>query len=85
MTTVTMSKKGWIVIPKEIRNRLGLEPGDKVSLVEYGDVVALMSTPKDPISELAGKFKDGPSLTQALLEDRKEELEREERKIGRWS
>ena len=39
MSTVTMSKKGWIVIPKEIRDRLRLKPGDKVSLVEYGDVL----------------------------------------------
>lgn len=82
MSTMTISKKGWIVIPKEIRERYHLRPGDKVQLVEYGDLLALMPALRDPIGELAGKFKAGPSLTQALLEDRAEEKRREEQKLA---
>ena len=41
MPTSTMSSKGQTVIPKEIRDRLGLQPGDAVDFVvqEDGDVV----------------------------------------------
>ena len=31
-----------------------------------------------------GMFKGGPSLTEALLEDRRKEREREEEKTRRW-
>ena len=41
MPTSTMSTKGQTVIPKAIRDRLGLQPGDAVDFVvqEDGDVV----------------------------------------------
>lgn len=84
-TTVTVSKKGWIVIPKEIRERHGIKPGDKVDFVDYGGAIYVFPALKDPIRELRGMFKGGPSLTKALLEDRRLEKEREERKIQRWT
>ncbi|RPI11375.1 MAG: AbrB/MazE/SpoVT family DNA-binding domain-containing protein [Zetaproteobacteria bacterium] len=41
MPTSTMSSKGQTVIPKAIRDRLGLQPGDAVDFVvqDDGDVV----------------------------------------------
>lgn len=41
MPTSTMSSKGQTVIPKAIRERLGLQPGDAVDFVvqDDGDVV----------------------------------------------
>ena len=41
MPTATMSSKGQTVIPKAIRERLGLQPGDAVDFVvqDDGDVV----------------------------------------------
>ena len=62
MTTVTMSKKGWIVIPKEIRNRLGLKPGDKVKqgdemgFIKFGSRVDLL-LPLDATIEVKIKQK----------------------------
>lgn len=85
MSTVTISKKGWIVIPKEIRDRYKLKPGDKVSVVDYAGHIAIVLALTDPIRQAAGMLKGGPSLTQALLEDRKDEKAREERKLARWS
>ena len=35
--------------------------------------------------ELCGKYADGRSLTQALLEERRKELQREEAKIRRYA
>lgn len=37
MATATMTSKGQLTVPKEIRDRLGLKPGDKVELVPSGD------------------------------------------------
>lgn len=79
MTTATVSGKGWVVIPQEIRKRYGLKKGDKVHIIDYGGVVAIVPASKDPIAEGFGMLKGGPSLTQALLEERRWELEREER------
>lgn len=79
MATVTVSKKGWVVIPREIRQRYGIRPGDRVHIIDYGGVVAIVPASKDPIAEGFGMLKGGPSLTQALLEERRWELGREER------
>ena len=37
MATSTLSSKGQIVLPKEVREKLGLKPGDKVHFVEQPD------------------------------------------------
>jgi AbrB family looped-hinge helix DNA binding protein len=42
MTTVTISPKFQVVIPKRIRERLDLRPGQQVQVVEYGDRVEFM-------------------------------------------
>jgi len=81
MTTVTVSRKGWVVIPKEVRERHGIRPGDKVHVIEYGRTIAIVPVAKDPIAAGYGMFKGGPSMTKGLLEDRREELEREERDL----
>ena len=82
MKTVTVSEKGWIVIPKEIRERLGIGPGDQVAVFELGgEIHVIKKQGGDPIERTYGMFKGGPSSTAALLEDRRWELEREERDL----
>ena len=39
--TTKLSSKGQVVIPEEIRNRLGLQPGAQFVVVGEGDVVVL--------------------------------------------
>lgn len=39
--TTRMSTKGQVVIPEEIRNRLGLRPGSRFVVIGQGDVVML--------------------------------------------
>jgi AbrB family looped-hinge helix DNA binding protein len=34
MTTATMTSKGQMTLPKSIRDRLGLQPGDRVEFIE---------------------------------------------------
>ncbi|MCL4384751.1 MAG: AbrB/MazE/SpoVT family DNA-binding domain-containing protein [Cyanobacteria bacterium] len=77
MKNVTVSDKGWIVIPNEIREKYNLKKGDKVNVVDYGGIIAIIPVSKDVIKESAGIFKSKKSLTKLLLESRKEEIERE--------
>ena len=41
MTSARLSSKSQIVIPAEIRRKVGLKPGDRVTLVVEGDQVIL--------------------------------------------
>jgi AbrB family looped-hinge helix DNA binding protein len=42
METVTISPKFQVVIPKDIRERLKLRPGQKVQAILYGDRIELL-------------------------------------------
>lgn len=55
MGTVTISPKFHVVIPKDIRERLGLSPGQKVQAIVYGDRIELI--PVRPIKEMRGFLK----------------------------
>ena len=52
MGTVTISPKFQVVIPKEIRDRLGLKPGQKIQAIVCGDRIELI--PVRPAAELRG-------------------------------
>lgn len=84
MGTVIVSKKGWVVIPREIRERYGICPGDKVQVVDYAGSIGIVPVVKDPVRQMRGMFKDGPSLTEALMEERRKDKAREQRKLERW-
>ena len=81
MSTSTISAKGWVVIPKEIRQRYHLKKGDKVHIIDFGGEIVIIPASKDPIAAARGMFKRGPSMTKGLLEDRRWELEKEERDL----
>jgi AbrB family looped-hinge helix DNA binding protein len=52
MPLSVISPKFQIVIPKQIRERLGLRPGQRVSLIERDGLVTMV--PQRPISEMRG-------------------------------
>jgi AbrB family looped-hinge helix DNA binding protein len=81
MAIATVSAKGWVVLPQEIRRKYGLKNGDKVHVIDFGGLVSIVPVAKEPILAWRGFLKGGPSLTQGLLEDRREELDREERRL----
>jgi AbrB family looped-hinge helix DNA binding protein len=76
--TVTVSAKGWVVIPKNLREKYGLEKGTQLQVVDYGHVLALVPLPDDPVDALHGMLEGGPSLTADLLAERARERVREE-------
>lgn len=52
MTTVTISSKYQVVIPKDVRERLNIRPGQKVEAFAVGGRIELV--PVRPISEMKG-------------------------------
>jgi AbrB family looped-hinge helix DNA binding protein len=78
MYTARVSTKGWIVIPKDLREKYGLKTGTQVQVVDYGGVLALIPLPHDPVEALHGMLEHGPSLTADLLEERAWERSGEE-------
>ena len=55
VATLTISPKFQVVIPKAIRERLGLSPGQKVQAVLYGNRIELI--PLEPAKHLRGFLK----------------------------
>ena len=85
MPIVTLSSKGQLVIPKEIRDALGIKPRQKVFFKIVKDhLVEIAPLPEDPIRHFCGIFKEGPSLTEALLKKRERIKKREEKKLARF-
>ncbi len=83
MPVVTTSAKGQVVIPKKERDKIGIKPGSKVMVEAVGDRIEIHPLPENPIDYFCGIFKEGSSLTKALLKERKEDLKREEEKAAR--
>ena len=77
MTVATVSAKGWIVIPAQLRRKYELKPGARVVLVDYGGVLSIIPAMDNPVEEAAGLFKDKSPLTDTLLEEHARERARE--------
>lgn len=71
--THRVGPKGQVVIPKDLRDELGIEPGDEVSFWREGDHVAVRPTRQR--SALRGRFR-GAALTDLLEADREAERRR---------
>ncbi len=83
MYTAKVSTKGWVVIPKDLREKYGLKEGSQVWLLDYGDMITLIPLADDPVEALDGMLAEGPSLTVDLLEERARERGQEESRSGR--
>jgi AbrB family looped-hinge helix DNA binding protein len=73
----TISSKGWVVIPADLRKKYGLKPGDAVNVVDYGGVLALVPVLKDPVEQSRGMLAGLGPLTEELVEEHRREVEAE--------
>lgn len=78
---LTISTKGWVVIPAELRKKYNLLPGTEVVIVDYGGVLAIIPALKHPVKQGRGLLKGLPSLTQDLLKERVRDRSREQGKL----
>jgi antitoxin PrlF len=55
---VIVSEKGQVTIPKALRKRLGLRPGQVLEFhEEQGRLVAVKTVPRDPVESVYGILK----------------------------
>jgi AbrB family looped-hinge helix DNA binding protein len=87
--THKVGPKGQVVIPKAIRDRIGIAPGDAVTFEDDGTEVRIRravdadAARADSIKALRGIWSSGRSGTEQLLEERRRERELEERRARR--
>ena len=55
MDTVTVSTKFQVVIPRRVRERIGLRPGEKLQVISFDDRIELI--PVRPMSKMRGFLK----------------------------
>ena len=57
MTTVKMSSKNQVVVPKEAREQMGVGPGDEFIVISKRDRMVFLRKPKDLFLALRGSAK----------------------------
>ena len=65
MAIATISSKGQITLPSEIRKELGIKPNDRVTIQSSGSAVIIRRVPN--LLELKGSF--GKAVSQDAEED----------------
>lgn len=55
-TDATLTSKGQTTIPKEIRDSLGMKPGDRMTFTLMPDATVVMRVKSGSLAELAGKL-----------------------------
>lgn len=72
MTRARVSTKGQVVIPKKVRERLGICAGDEVDITIHGAHAHIETTAKDALERfLSGpKHRLEPGSVERLLKDR---------------
>ena len=69
MPQVTVSPKFQIVIPREIRERLGLRPGQQITLLERDGIITAI--PDQPLEKLRGILK---GMSRKGLREKRERI-----------
>lgn len=71
MSKVTI--KGQVTIPNNVRQRLGIKPGDEIEFVQNDDDIVLRKKfNKSPFDKYVGHLKDGRSSNEIIDEIRGE-------------
>ena len=80
--TTKLSSKGQVVIPEEIRKRLGLEPGAQFVVVGEGDVVVLKALKAPKMSDFR-ELLDRAQASAEVAGLEPEDVERAIREVRR--
>lgn len=83
MVKANVSSKGQIVIPKELREKYGLDQGSKVGILEYPNEIVIVPLPRDAVKAARGMFASKKTVREMLEEVRREERRLEKRRAKR--
>jgi AbrB family looped-hinge helix DNA binding protein len=79
----TVSTKGQLVIPQEMRETLGIGPGTRIAVTLQGPRIILEPVSEKLVDETRGMFAGGPSLSSLLKKTRAEDKGRRREK-DKW-
>jgi AbrB family looped-hinge helix DNA binding protein len=71
-----VGSKGQILIPQEMRDALGILAGTKLLVTREGNRIIAEPVNEEFIRSVRGSTAGGPSMTDALLEERRAEERR---------
>jgi AbrB family looped-hinge helix DNA binding protein len=74
---ITVSSKGQLVIPKPMREELGIRTGSKVLIRQHDNSILILPKPKDPLEAMIALGR------RLKLGDMRKELQEERRKEHR--
>lgn len=80
-----VSRKGAVVIPRAIRERLGIKEGSEVLVTERNGSISIHPIPENPAEFWHGRFKGVASASQALLEEHRQEVAADEHTYREWA
>ncbi len=69
----TVSTKGQLVIPAEMRTLLGIHPGSRIALTLEQERIVLQPVTDQLVDDTAGMLRGGPSLADELQQERRKE------------
>ncbi|HEY76674.1 MAG TPA: AbrB/MazE/SpoVT family DNA-binding domain-containing protein [Thermoflexia bacterium] len=76
-TRSTVSSRGQTVIPRTIRERMGIVPHSKLEWRIEGDLLIVRPIPPDPVRAAVGLLAETGPTTEELLKERRQEREKE--------
>jgi len=76
MGVTSLSVKGQVVIPKSLRDVLGLQPGDRFIVLQEGDAIVLKPMKGKVAARLYGKYQ-GLGLLSDLKQEHLQEVQQE--------
>lgn len=79
MSIVKTSSKCQVVIPKDIREKLGITPGKRLLFRVIENHAEITPLPDDPIKEMRGILRGGKSMAKALLKERQKDNQIDEK------
>ena len=71
----TMTSKGQIVIPSELRRKYGLKEGVRIQVIDDGEQIVLQPITPEYVRKMRGLLKGNKGM-KALMQDRQMEKER---------
>ena len=82
MHRMSVTQKGQLVIPKELREKHGIAPNSEVIVTEVGDHIAIFPAP-DPLRQGRGMLRFDRPVVELIQEARAEERRFEKRRLKR--
>jgi AbrB family looped-hinge helix DNA binding protein len=84
---VTVTDRGRLVLPAEIREKLKIRDGDPVALTLEDDGLVTLQTREVALQRFTGMFKHpgrGALASDGLIAERRREARREDREASQW-